>query len=211
VWEIYGDEGSRRILVEVSRTAMAVANEFLPEETVAAKETQGRSEIEKILNDTEPPRRISLGTTGYLGPTPLRPDLLLTADDGRVVAVVDVKNPQVLTLPEASVQRDRYLSGIAARFFLIVSQNQGFLFDQQRAEYQPAAQLEMFEVVSRYYPSASPGQRFKGLELELIVQQWLRDLTHGQLVAQSPADRALADTGFTEAVRGARIDVSPTV
>jgi hypothetical protein len=34
VLEVFSDESSRRILVEVSGTAMATADEYLPEETV---------------------------------------------------------------------------------------------------------------------------------------------------------------------------------
>lgn len=77
VWELYRDDQSRRVVVEVSGTAMAVADEFLPAVTAEAKQTNGRSEIEKILEQPEPPRRISLGTTGYLDAPALRPDAVL--------------------------------------------------------------------------------------------------------------------------------------
>lgn len=74
VWELYGEnDESRRILVEVSGTAMAVAPEYLPEETRLARETSGRSEVERVLELDDPPRRVSLGTTGYLGAPPDAP------------------------------------------------------------------------------------------------------------------------------------------
>jgi hypothetical protein len=52
---------------------MAIADEHLPGETARARVTSGRSEIEKVLNVDDPPSRISLGTTGYLGIDPARP------------------------------------------------------------------------------------------------------------------------------------------
>jgi hypothetical protein len=61
-WEIERNGETRRMLVEVSGTAMGSANERLPGETVAAKETEGRSAVESILDREDPPGRISLGT-----------------------------------------------------------------------------------------------------------------------------------------------------
>jgi hypothetical protein len=75
VWELTaGDGRSERVLVEVSGTAMAVASEYLPEETAAARQTQGRSEVERLLEEGELPPRIALGTTGYLEPAPFEPE-----------------------------------------------------------------------------------------------------------------------------------------
>lgn len=209
VWEILNDDEteSRRVLVEVSGTAMAVADEFLPRETADAKNTEGRSEVEKVLGEVDPPRRITLGTTGYMGESSPRPDLVLVDAAGKPVATVEVRNPSVLTLPEASVVRDRFAEYIRARFFLIVSQTRGFLFDQETQEYPPAAEFEMIDVVRRYYPPATEHQRFKGTELELIVQQWLRDLTHGDPPDPVPAEVALRDAGFLDAVRDAVVSL----
>jgi hypothetical protein len=53
---------------------MAVASEQLPQETVEARATQGRSEIEKLLDLADPPPRVSLGTTGYLEPPSFEPE-----------------------------------------------------------------------------------------------------------------------------------------
>lgn len=67
LWFLERDDGAtRRVLVEVSGTAMATADEYLPSETGEARRSRGRSEIEKVLEDDEPPRRISLGTMGYV-------------------------------------------------------------------------------------------------------------------------------------------------
>ena len=67
----------------------------------------------------------------------------------------------------------------------------------------------MFAVIQRYYPPASEHQRFREVELVLIVQQWLRDLTLGEIHPHFPGYEELARVGFTEALRGAVIDVLP--
>jgi hypothetical protein len=211
VWEIYREGESRRVIVEISGTAMSIADEFLPDITVQAKRTQGRSEIEKVLEDSDPPRRISLGTTAYLGGPPQRPDATLVDATGRPVAVIEVRNPSVLTLPEASVLRDRFAETIPARFFLIVSQTRGYLFDRETGGYGPVAELETFDVVRRYYPPATEQQWFKGIELELIIQQWLRDLTEGREMEQVGAEQTLAEVGFLDAVRGASVTTASPV
>jgi hypothetical protein len=69
-WELHRGYEIRRVVVEVSGTAIAVAPETLPEETRLARETQGRSEIERLVETQDPPARIRLGTTGYLGTPP---------------------------------------------------------------------------------------------------------------------------------------------
>lgn len=213
VWEIYADEASesRRVLVEVSGIAVAIADEFLPSETAEAKNTKGRSEVEKVLGEVDPPRRITLGTTGYMGVSAPRPDAILLDGAGRPVAAVEVRNPSVLTLPEASVIRDRFAEHVGARFFLVVSQARAFLFDQEIREYAPAEEFEMIDVVRRYYPHATAHQHFKGPELELIVQQWLRDLTHGEPADPTPAEVGLREAGFLDAVRGATVSLRPTL
>lgn len=65
VWLLENEAGETRgIRVDVSGTAMAVASEHLPDETVQARETHGRSEVELVLDTDEPPRRIALTTVG---------------------------------------------------------------------------------------------------------------------------------------------------
>jgi hypothetical protein len=52
------------VLVEISVTAMKSEREPLPSDTRAAIETEGRSEVEKILDEEEPPQVIQCGTWG---------------------------------------------------------------------------------------------------------------------------------------------------
>jgi hypothetical protein len=205
IWEIYRDDESRRVRVDVSGTAMAIADEFLPMETAEARRTHGRSEVEKILEAPNPPRRISLGTTGYLDAQAPQPDAVLVDINKHPIAVVEVRSPSVLTLPDASVIRDRFAAAIPARFFLIVSQARGYLFTKPDEDYQPLAELNTFDVVLRYYPLATEHQPFKGTELNVIFHQWLRDLVEGREVERVGAERTLDDVGFLDAIRGATL------
>jgi hypothetical protein len=69
LWEIRrGEEWPtgdvRRVLVEVSGTAWAVNRTTLPDDTVQAIDTEGESEVRKVLDLEEPPRIIQCGTGG---------------------------------------------------------------------------------------------------------------------------------------------------
>jgi len=214
VWEIYRDDQTRRVLVEVSGTAMAMGDEYLPVETAQARATSGRSEVEKVVDLDDPPHRISLGSTGYLDSTPhqARPDFLIIDAQGRAAAAVEVRNPEVLTAPLAVVVRDRLAPPTrdpdGFRFLLVVSQNSGFLFDRQELQPHPVTEFSMFEVVQSYYPPATREQRFRGAELEIIVNQWLRDLVEGT-EREGEAETALRDAEFLDTVLGGKVEVQP--
>lgn len=217
VWRIYGDgDTSRAVLVEVSGTAMAIADEYLPDETRRARASSGRSEVEKVLDLEDPPTRLSLGTTGYLSDSPtasLQPDFLIRDRDGHFVAAVEVKNPDVLTLPAAAVVRDRLVPpGTASdlHYVLVVSQNRAYLYDVTAQTYDPVAEIPMFSVVERYFPPAIEEQRFRGRELQVLVLQWLRDLAAGSNPPDAEAERLLADHGFLDAVRGGQVETEPS-
>lgn len=64
LWTIQNDAQERRILVEVSGTAMAVQADGLPEEVQEARRTLGRSAVEQVIDEVDPPRRISFTTHG---------------------------------------------------------------------------------------------------------------------------------------------------
>jgi hypothetical protein len=66
MWTIERDDESRRLLVEVSGQAMAVAEAApLPPDTREARETQGRSAVESVLERDDPPGRVTFGTINY--------------------------------------------------------------------------------------------------------------------------------------------------
>lgn len=64
LWEIERDGEAKRVLVEITGTALAVSTEYLPADTRAAIETEGRSEVERVVGLEEPPRVVVCGTSG---------------------------------------------------------------------------------------------------------------------------------------------------
>jgi hypothetical protein len=72
LWEIVDNGNARRVLVEVTGTALAISERGgpLPQETREAIRTDGRSEVEKFLAEDDPPRLIVCGTMGCHPETP---------------------------------------------------------------------------------------------------------------------------------------------
>jgi hypothetical protein len=64
LWEIERDGEARRVLVEITRTALAVNRDTLPGDTGAAIRTEGHSQIVELVNIDEPPRVIVCSTEG---------------------------------------------------------------------------------------------------------------------------------------------------
>jgi hypothetical protein len=64
-WMLQNEQSDVHALtVWVSGTAMAVAPEYLPRETAAARDTEGLSEVERLLDDEILPREVMLHTAG---------------------------------------------------------------------------------------------------------------------------------------------------
>lgn len=64
LWGIQRGDESRRMTIYISGTAMALANEGLPEEVVAAKNTHGRSVLSTLVALNDPPRQVMVTTAG---------------------------------------------------------------------------------------------------------------------------------------------------
>jgi hypothetical protein len=62
----------------------------------------------------------------------------------------------------------------------------------------------MDNVVSRYV-KRKPGERLHGHVLDLIMFQWLFDLTMGTQKSLEEPERTLALAGFNESIKGAKI------
>jgi hypothetical protein len=144
---------------------------------------------------------------------PVRTDLVVQAADGDIVALVEVKNVEGLSAEiAATIRRNLIAHGRVnwwSPFFLVVSQETGFLWDQRSLPPDlrplPTAEFPMAPVVERYLPSFVGGPRLSGSQLELAVQQWLWDLAGGVQDRPREPDVALAETGFLEMVRGGRV------
>jgi hypothetical protein len=64
LWGIRRGEEARRITIYVSGSAMASADEGLPREVVAAKNTRGRSVLSTVVALDDPPRQVMVTTAG---------------------------------------------------------------------------------------------------------------------------------------------------
>lgn len=63
-WVIARDGDDRHVTVYVSGTVMASASEQRSSDANAAIETKGRSEVDRLLGDEDPPRIITLTSSG---------------------------------------------------------------------------------------------------------------------------------------------------
>lgn len=64
LWGIARGNETARILVIVSRTALASDDRVLPKDVVSAKETKGRSVVANLLSLDEPPAEVMVSTAG---------------------------------------------------------------------------------------------------------------------------------------------------
>jgi hypothetical protein len=64
LWEIQDANEAKRVLVEITGSALATDAAFLPEDTRTAIQTEGESEVAKVLGEAEPPRVIVCSTAG---------------------------------------------------------------------------------------------------------------------------------------------------
>jgi hypothetical protein len=106
-----------------------------------------------------------------------------------------------------SLVEDYGLSGVPGSAFLLVSQEEGFLWTDAPADgvAPPPYQFSMAEVVRRYLPNLAPQQWLWGQDLQLMVVQWLHDLIGGAAVPGTEAEGAMVRSGLLSSLRGARV------
>jgi hypothetical protein len=64
LWELSRGDEVARVMIEISGAAWSTDPLGLPEETRRALETDGRTELLKVLGHDDPPRVIRCGSTG---------------------------------------------------------------------------------------------------------------------------------------------------
>ena len=141
-------------------------------------------------------------------------DLALYDRDGRLIAIVEVKNKQG-TSPEwaAKFRRNLLVHGgySQADFFLLVTPDRLYIWKNAGATptlVQPMYELDAQPLFAPYFeraginPSDSSGQAF-----ELVVAAWLGDLVRSEehREARTDGQDVLAESGFLTAVRDGRI------
>ena len=139
-----------------------------------------------------------------------QPDILIQSPQGNSIAVVEVKNRQNLSRDVATAFRRNMLAhGLLSQtpYFLLTSQDIGFLWKEAKEENfdaLPDYEFSMDKVVSRYIKQKS-GERLYEPVLDLVVFQWLLDLTMGTQKSLEEPERTLALAGFNESIKGAKI------
>lgn len=141
-----------------------------------------------------------------------RGDFLIVGADGSTLAVVEVKNRENLSASLAtSIRRNLVAHGLLpVRYFLLLSQDRGYLWKTPRARQggpaRPTAEFPMQEVFSDYLDLADRrDERLRGVQLELLVEKWLDDLTHGIRGRFPQTESALAKAGLLDDLRGASV------
>jgi hypothetical protein len=142
-----------------------------------------------------------------------RPDVAVRDELGNPIVIVEVKNPETLSLDVATqLRRNMSAHGVLGRipYFLLVSQETGYLWREQPEplfDAPPLVQFPMKGVVNRYAPWLEDGVRLRGTELEPVVVQWLTDLSRGSSEPSvGEPERSLAKSGFLDALRGGTVE-----
>lgn len=145
------------------------------------------------------------------------PDILVQSLEGFPIAIVEVKNLEKLTPDVASFIRKNHLAhGLSnsVRYFLLVSQDVGYLWDQVDApgtDALPTAIFDMKDISRRYDANLRDDERIRSAQLEFIVFEWLRDLAERGLDGAEGPEPKLDSSGFLAAIRGGRIRFGATV
>lgn len=143
---------------------------------------------------------------------PIQFDLIVKDKDG-TIAIIEVKNRKNLNTEDAKKIRRNLMthSTLKSKFFVLVSQEYGYLWDNEKSSQiseSPLINFSMQEIISRYYKSINTHEyHLRKNELELIVSQWINDLVRieeGHRFTTEP-ERTLAEGGFIDTIHGATV------
>jgi hypothetical protein len=138
------------------------------------------------------------------------PDIVITDPDGNPVASVEVKNRQNLSADTATIlRRNLIVHGftLPTQYYFLLSQDNGYLWKDVRldeAYIPPTYQLPMGNVITRYLHS-EPARRLSGPELELVILNWLTELTLEQPRTDEEPEHTLQVAGFIDAIQGGKV------
>ena len=132
-------------------------------------------------------------------------DILIQSPDGDTIAVVEVKNLRDLT-PDEAVQMRQSLADygvpVQAPFFMLLSQDVGFLWKDSTSENldaPPVYTFPMQNVVARY-SNRKPGERLYEEEFEILTLRWLNHLTIKKYSKGEEPENTLELSGFIDEI-----------
>jgi hypothetical protein len=136
-------------------------------------------------------------------------DIVVRNPRGENVLIVEVKNRPHLTDRVATALQEPFLRLLTPNvFFMLVSQDLGYIWradDASKIPEPPIARFSMQPIIARYWPRGVEQGRLRENELEMVVQQWLRDASTGAPEVPEEADQALERTGLSAAIRRASL------
>jgi len=136
-------------------------------------------------------------------------DITVRGRNGNVVLVGECRNALNLDRESAQWIYDRQLVNFqrSAPYLLLMSQDHGYLWSSPAQPGQPPAfEFAMAPVIQRYAPELGAEDRLLGSQLDLVVGQWLSELSVG-LVGETEAEEALRSAGVIAALQGADISL----
>ncbi len=147
--------------------------------------------------------------------TTIQPDIIVESRLGSPVAVIEVKNQRGLDSETATaLRRNLIVHSVVpnAQFFALINQENIFLWSRP-AEEDTAAPPDIVvpatEILQRYADGIDTSVRLRGRDLELIVYQWLTELTLRDSFILTGVEQELNATGFLTAVRDGTVVLEP--
>ena len=147
-------------------------------------------------------------------------DIVVHGADESLLALVLIRNWNPFSAEDAvGVHRDLIARGEIspwARFVLIVSQETGYLWRQDRLEHPddapPLVSFPMTPVIERYLPSFVNDRRLTRFEMRMPLTQWLWAMAIGFDDRPGATEDALnAKTDFVQLMKGAKIKTDDDV
>lgn len=142
-------------------------------------------------------------------------DIVVKDPEGWPIAMIEIKNRLGLTRSVATAIRRNMLGyGLVSRrapFFLVVSQNAGYVWRQQSntvLDDPPTTEFPMGPVLRHYARWLAPDQRLSGSSLEFVVANWLADQATGHGPDLQDATAPLDEIGFLEAIEDGIVTIN---
>ncbi len=142
-----------------------------------------------------------------------KPDIIIRSKNDELIAIVEINNQKNLTRKIAiDYRRNIVAHGLTQQYhyFLIISQDTGFLWtnkDNQELNSPPDKEFSMKSIIKKHTITHGENIRFRESELELIIFQWLNDLTFKQKDYNQKTEESLYNTGFIRDIQDASIEL----